>query len=73
MYVDFLWVKVSGEGRLIERGGEEGSESETRRDVGQLATKLQRNRKCCSVLCVEAVRSGLWQSVQWLAIMVLLR
>ena len=70
MYVDFLWVKVSGEGRLIGRGGGEGSESETSRDIGQLATKVQRNRKCRSVLCVEAVRSV---AVQWLVIMVLQR
>ena len=70
MYVDFLRVKVSGEGRLIGRRGGEGSESETSRDVGQLATKVQRNRKCCSVLCVEAVRSV---AVQWRVIMVLLR
>ena len=70
MYVDFLWVKVSGEGRLIGRGGGEGSESETSRDIGQLATRVRRNRKCCSVLCVEAVRSV---AVRWLAVMALLR
>jgi len=70
VYVDFLWVKVSGEGRLIGRGGGEVSESETSRDIGQLATTVQRNRKCCSVLCVETVR---FVAVQWLAIMVLLR
>jgi hypothetical protein len=55
VYVDFLWVKVSGEGWLIGRGGGEGSESETSRDIGQLATKVRRNRKCCSVLCVDSV------------------
>jgi hypothetical protein len=34
--------------------GAEGSESEAGRDVGQLATKQQSNRKCFSVLCARS-------------------
>lgn len=71
MYVDFfVGESFRGGRRLIGRRGGEGSESETSSDIGQLATKSQRNRKCSSVLCVVAILSV---AVDWPAIMVLVR